>query len=69
MKRSETQVIMKINNYTLCHLAVFVDTRSALNLRWSTFFPLNYWNNPENSLTIGFIKSLVQQNFDRSDKI
>ena len=38
MKRSETQVTIKDNNYVLCHLAVFVGTGSTLNFRWSTFF-------------------------------
>ena len=42
---------------------------STLNLRWSTFFLYVIENNTEHSLTTGFIKSLVRQNFVRSDKI
>ena len=40
VKRSETQVTIKDNNEVLCHLAVFVDTRSNLD---GALFPLNDW--------------------------
>ena len=37
-KRSEKQVTIKVNNYALYHLAVFVGTRSTLNLKMEYLF-------------------------------
>ena len=39
----------------LCHLAVFVGTRSTLNFGWRTFFLYMIEHNTEHSLTIGDI--------------
>ena len=65
MKRNETQVTIKDNNYVLCHLTVFVGTGSTFSFKLMKITP----NNSTKFNNKLYKKSLVWQNFVGSDKI